>query len=145
MLMHNILKISILFLTLIFLNSESFAKTFEIEMRTQLGDERRVFSPKVSNIDINDTIIWKAVDKGHNIEFVSIPEGAEMLKSKKSEDVEFKFTIPGVYLYQCSPHKTIGMIGLIIVGNDKSNLNKVKEVKMFGLSKDIFETLLQDL
>ena len=68
-----------------------------------------------------------------------------MLKSKKSEDVEFKFTIPGVYLYQCSPHKTIGMIGLIIVGNDKSNLNKVKEVKMFGLSKDIFETLLQDL
>ena len=145
MLMHSILKISILFFTLIFLNSESFAKTFEIEMRTQLGDERRVFSPKVSNIDINDTIIWKAVDKGHNIEFVSIPEGAEMLKSKKSEDVEFKFTIPGVYLYQCSPHKTIGMIGLIIVGNDKSNLNKVKEVKMFGLSKDIFETLLQDL
>ena len=143
--MHNILKISILFFTLIFLNSESFAKTFEIEMRTQLGDERRVFSPKVSNIDINDTIIWKAVDKGHNIEFVSIPEGAEMLKSKKSEDVEFKFTIPGVYLYQCSPHKTIGMIGLIIVGNDKSNLNKVKEVKMFGLSKDIFEKLLQDL
>ena len=67
MLMHNILKISILFFTLIFLNSESFAKTFEIEMRTQLGDERRVFSPKVSNIDINDTIIWKAVDKGHNI------------------------------------------------------------------------------
>ena len=145
MLMHSILKISILFFILIFLNSESFAKTFEIEMRTQLGDERRVFSPKVSNIDINDTIIWKAVDKGHNIEFVSIPEGAEMLKSKKSEDVEFKFTIPGVYLYQCSPHKTIGMIGLIIVGNDKSNLNKVKEVKMFGLSKDIFETLLQDL
>ena len=145
MLMHNILKISILFFTLIFLNSESFAKTFEIEMRTQLGDERRVFSPKISNIDINDTIIWKAVDKGHNIEFVSIPEGAEMLKSKKSEDVEFKFTIPGVYLYQCSPHKTIGMIGLIIVGNDKSNLNKVKEVKMFGLSKDIFEILLQDL
>tara|TARA_B100000902_G_scaffold153423_1_gene149956 strand:- start:412 stop:849 length:438 start_codon:yes stop_codon:yes gene_type:complete len=145
MLMHNILKISILFFTLIFLNSESFAKTFEIEMRTQLGDERRVFSQKVSNIDINDTIIWKAVDKGHNIEFVSIPEGAEMLKSKKSEDVKFKFTIPGVYLYQCSPHKTIGMIGLIIVGNDKSNLNKVKEVKMFGLSKDIFETLLQDL
>ena len=145
MLMHNILKISILFFTLIFLNYESFAKTFEIEMRTQLGDERRVFSPKVSNIDINDTIIWKAVDKCHNIEFISIPEGAEMLKSKKSEDVDFKFTIPGVYLYQCSPHKTIGMIGLIIVGNDKSNLNKVKEVKMFGLSTDIFETLLQDL
>ena len=43
------------------------------------------------------------------------------------------------------PHKTIGMIGLIIVGNDKSNLNKVKEVKMFGLSTDIFEKLLQDL
>ena len=145
MLMHNILKISILFFTLIFLNSESFAKTFEIEMRTQLGDERRVFSQKVSNIDINDTIIWKAVDKGHNIEFVSIPVGAEMLKSKKSEDVKFKSTIPGVYLYQCNPHKTIGMIGLIIVGNDKGNLNKVKEVKMFGLSKDIFETLLQDL
>ena len=145
MLMHNILKISILFFTLILLNFESFAKTFEIEMRTQLDDERRVFSPKVLNIDINDTIVWKAIDKGHNIEFVSIPEGAEMFKSKKSEDVKFKFTIPGIYLYQCSPHKTLGMIGFIIVGNDKSNLTKVKKSKMFGLSKNIFQNLLQVL
>ena len=114
-------------------------------MRTQLDDERRVFSPKVLNIDINDTIVWKAIDKGHNIEFVSIPEGAEMFKSKKSEDVKFKFTIPGIYLYQCSPHKTLGMIGFIIVGNDKSNLTKVKKSKMFGLSKNIFQNLLQVL
>ena len=26
------------------------------------------------------------------------------------------FTVPGIYLYQCSPHAAMGMIGIIVVG-----------------------------
>ena len=144
-LMLNFYKQTIIFFTFFFISFECFSKTHEVEMRTKLGDEKRVFSQKILNIEVNDTVIWKALDKGHNVEFVSVPKNAKKLKSKKSEDVEYKFTVPGIYLYQCSPHKTIGMIGFIVVGNDKGNLNEIKEIKMFGLSKEVFENLLQKI
>ena len=39
----------------------------------------------------------------------------------------------------------MGMIGLVIVGNDKSNLDKIKKVKLYGKSKKIFKKLLKEL
>jgi hypothetical protein len=39
----------------------------------------------------------------------------------------------------------MGMIGLIIVGNDKSNLDKIKKVKVYGKSKKILKSLLKAL
>jgi hypothetical protein len=39
----------------------------------------------------------------------------------------------------------MGMIGLIIVGNDKSNLDKIKKVKVYGKSKKILKSLLKTL
>ena len=66
-------------------------------------------------------------------------------KSKINKDVEYEFKIPGIYLYQCTPHKAMGMIGLVIVGNDKSNLAKIKKVKLRGKSKKVFKKLLKEL
>ena len=37
------------------------------------------------------------------------------------------------------------MIGLVIVGNDKSNLEKIKKVKLRGKSKKVFKKLLKEL
>ena len=34
---------------------------------------------------------------------------------------------------------------MIIVGGDKSNLEEIKKVKLFGKSKKVFENLLKDL
>jgi pseudoazurin len=74
-----------------------------------------------------------------------MPDGVKKYKSKISKDANYKFTKPGVYLYQCTPHKAMGMIGLIIVGNDKSNLDKIKKVKVYGKSKKILKSLLKTL
>ena len=74
-----------------------------------------------------------------------MPEGVKKFKSKINKDVEYEFKIPGIYLYQCTPHKAMGMIGLVIVGNDKSNLAKIKKVKLRGKSKKVFKKLLKEL
>ena len=39
----------------------------------------------------------------------------------------------------------MGMIGLVIVGNDKSNLDKIKKVKVYGKSKKLLKNLLKSI
>merc|ERR1712086_681596 len=113
-------------------SSFAIAENHTIDMLNKLGKERMLFSKKVISISLNDDISWKSVDKGHNVQFIGMPDGVAKYKSKISKDANYKFTKPGIYLYQCTPHKAMGMIGLIIVGNDKSNLDKIKKVKVYG-------------
>ena len=71
-----------------------------------------------------------------------VPEGVEKFKSKVGKDAEYNFTIPGIYAYWCTPHKSMGMIGFVIVGNDTSNIESINSVKFIGKSKKVAETLL---
>ena len=128
-----------------FLSSNAIAETFTIEMLNKLGKERMVYSEKVISINTNDEIFWKSKDKGHNVELIGMPTGAKKYKSKISKDASYKFEKPGIYLYQCTPHKAMGMIGLVVVGNDKNNLDKIKKVKVYGKSKKLLKKLLKAL
>ena len=135
----------LLYLCMLTISSFSYAKTVEIEMLNKLGKERMLYSVKIAKVNLNDKIVWKSSSKGHNVEFVAMPEGVKKYKSKINKDATFEFKIPGIYLYQCTPHKAMGMIGIVVVGDDKSNLNKIKKVKMRGKSKKVLKELLKDL
>ena len=106
-----------------------------------------VYSQKIVNINVGDTVFWKSTTPGHNVEFIKggIPEGVEKFKSKINQDVQYKFQIPGIYAYWCTPHKGMGMIGFVVVGNDKSNLEAIKKIRYLGKSKKIAEELLSSL
>ena len=138
---------SFLFIMVIFsfVSSNAIAETFTIEMLNKLGKERMVYSEKVISINTNDEILWKSKDKGHNVELIGMPTGAKKYKSKISKDASYKFEKPGIYLYQCTPHKAMGMIGLVVVGNDKSNLDKIKKVKVYRKSKKLLKKFLKSL
>ena len=118
-----------------------------IEMLNKLDNEYMVFSKKIVYIDSGDTVFWKATDKGHNVEFVkrAVPTDVEAFKSKLNQDTEYKFSIPGIYAYWCTPHKTMGMIGFVIVGNDLSNFNEVAKAKFLGKSRKIAKTILEQI
>jgi len=118
-----------------------------IEMLNKLDKEYMVFSEKVVYIDSGDTVFWKATDKGHNVEFLkgAVPSGVKAFKSKLNVDTEYKFSVPGIYAYWCTPHKTMGMIGFVIVGNDLSNFNDVAKKKFLGKSKKIAKTILEQI
>ena len=118
-----------------------------IEMLNKLDNEYMVFSKKIVYIDSGDTVFWKATDKGHNVEFVkrAVPTGVGAFKSKLNQDTKYKFSITGIYAYWCTPHKTMGMIGFVIVGNDLSNFNEVAKAKFLGKSKKIAKTILEQI
>ena len=130
---------------ILFYSSMSYGKTIEIDMLNKLGKEKMVYSIKVAKLDLNDKIVWKHVSKGHNVEFIGMPKGVKKFKTKINKKAEYEFKKPGIYLYQCTPHKAMGMIGIVVVGGDKSNLEKIKKVKLYGKSKKIFKKLLKEL
>tara|TARA_B100000029_G_scaffold64829_1_gene58026 strand:- start:182 stop:607 length:426 start_codon:yes stop_codon:yes gene_type:complete len=136
-----------LFLSILFISQPSFSADQTIEMLNKLGKEHMVYSQKIVNIEVGDTVFWKSTTPGHNVEFIKggVPEGVEKFRSKVSKDTEYKFEIPGIYAYWCTPHKGMGMIGFVVVGNDKSNLEAVKKIKYQGKSKKIAAELISSL
>ena len=92
-----------------------------------------VYSEDVLRVEVGDTVVWKPKDKGHNVEMLAGPSGYELpKKTKMNKPVTMTFTVPGIYLYQCSPHAAMGMIGLIVVGGDTSNMDAIKSAKVSG-------------
>ena len=139
-------KLIILFLSLLIAQS-AFAADETIEMLNKLGKEHMVYSKKIVKVDIGDTVFWKSTKPGHNVEFIKggVPEGVGKFRSALSKDTEYKFEVPGIYAYWCTPHKGMGMIGFVVVGNDKSNLEAIKKIKYQGKSKKIAEELISSL
>ena len=130
-----------------FFASQAYAGDVTIEMLNKRDDgEKMVYSEDVSHIDIGDTIKWVPSSKGHNVHFIAGPDGWGLpKKSKNNKEVAITFDTPGVYMYQCTPHATMGMIAMVIVGDDLSNLDDIKAMKMRGKSKKKMKSILADL
>ncbi len=145
--MFKFLKSSITVLITLFITTTAFSEAHMIEMLNKSGNEMMVYSKKIIKVNVGDTVTWKATTKGHNVEFIrnGTPEGVGKFKSKMNVDAEYKFDVPGIYAYWCTPHKAMGMIGFVVVGDDKSNLDKIKAIKFVGKSKKIAPELINQL
>jgi len=143
----NIITLFLVMSSTIFFSISASAADQTIEMLNKLGKENMVFSKKIVKVDVGDTVFWKATKSGHNVEFIKggVPVGVDKFRSKLSKDTEYKFEIPGIYAYWCTPHKGMGMIGFVVVTNDKSNLDAVKKIKYMGKSKKIAIELINSL
>ena len=102
------------------------------------------FNPSNLTIAVGDTVTWLPTTRGHNVEMVASPNNLKF-KSKNSKEAKITFEKPGIYYYWCTPHKSMGMIGLVIVGNDLSNLADIKKAKAKGKSKKKLKSLLKSL
>ena len=99
----------------------------EVKMLNSGADGIMVFEPAVIKISKGDTINFRAVDMSHNSASLEgmIPDGAESWNGALSQDISITFTEEGVYVYQCTPHAMMAMVGVIQVG-DAVNLDSVK-------------------
>ena len=124
--------------------TSAYAEDTTIEMLNKRDDgAKMVYSEDIARIDVGDTITCVPTQKGHNVEFIAGPDGWKApRKSKLSKEVAITFDTPGVYLYQCSPHKTMGMIAVVVVGDGDNDISKAK-VK--GKSKKKLKELLSEL
>lgn len=130
------------------LSLPALADDMTIEMLNKRDDgAKMVYSEDIAHIDVGDTITWVPTSKGHNVEFIAAPDGWDIpKKSKNNKEVAITFDVPGVYVYQCTPHKAMGMIGLVVVGEGgEVPLNDVSKTKVMGKSKKKLKALLSEL
>ena len=128
-----------------FVSTPTFAADLTIEMLNKDADgNKMVYSEEIARIEVGDTITWVPTTKGHNVEMISSPNGIKF-KSKNNKEAKITFEMPGLYLYWCTPHKGMGMIGLVVVGGDTSNADTVAKAKVRGKSKKKLKKLLDEL
>jgi len=130
------------------LSTPAFAADTTIEMLNKRDDgAKMVYSQDIARIDVGDTITWEPTQKGHNVEFIAGPDGWDApKKSKLSKEYTYTFDEPGVYLYQCTPHKSTGMIAIVVVGElTQEGVDAIKDAKVKGKSKKKLKALLGEL
>ena len=132
------LLVFIITYSLVFLNFV-VADTIKIDFTSD-----DTYSIEVAEIDVGDTIEWLPKNKGHNVEFLAGPN-MKALPEKSDLDVSHRITfeLPGVYLYQCTPHGNMGMLGLIIVGNNIDNLDDIEKVELSRVAKSVLQRLIR--
>ena len=132
--------------SLVFISSFAHANTIEMLNKDDQGN-KMVYSEEVAKIEVGETITWVPTSKGHNVQFIAGPEGWELpKKSKNNKEVAITFDVPGVYVYVCTPHATMGMIGVVTVAEGgEVPLNDVSKAKVRGKSKKKLKKLLGEL
>ena len=130
--------------------TSAFADNATVEMWNKDPDNKKrkmVFSQEIVTIDVGESVTWLATDKGHNVQMIDGPDGFKLPgKSKVSKDITLTFDTPGVYVYVCTPHATMGMIGIVVVGEATPEaIAAVEDAKLRGKSKKKFAALLAEL
>lgn len=126
----------------------ALAASFEVKMLNKGTDGTMVFEPALTRVAPGDTVTFVPVDKGHNAETIPgmLPEGAEPFKGKISQEVTVTFTVNGAYGVKCNPHFALGMVALIIVGDEPpANLSAITDTKVPSRARDRLDKVVAEL
>lgn len=123
--------------------SAASADEYEVLMLNNGEAGLMVFEPALLRIEPGDTVRFVAEDKGHNSQSIDgmIPQGATAWRGAINEEIVVRFDVEGVYGYRCTPHYGMGMVGLVLVGDDLDNLDAAVEVRHPGKAQKVFEDL----
>ena len=105
----------------------TYAAEHEVKMLNSGTEGYMVFEPAVLKVEVGDTVTFKATDMAHNSASIEgmIPEGANSWNGAMSRDVTVTVNKEGVYVYQCTPHSMMAMVGVIQVGGSSSNMASI--------------------
>jgi pseudoazurin len=125
----------------------AFAETIEIQLlnENEAGD-RMVFSQELIRAKVGDVIRFVATDRSHNAQSVrdALPEGQEAFKGRMNQDVEYIVTEAGLTAVVCQPHESMGMVALIVVGDDLSNAQDILDARIRGAGNDKIVALIEE-
>lgn len=107
--------------------------------------QRMIFSPDLLKVPAGSQITFSVGAGAHNTQSTPgmIPSGTQGWRFGIRETGSVTLTKPGFYGYHCMPHRTMGMVGLIIVEGPgmMDNLTSAKEVSQPGKAAGAWQTL----
>ena len=129
-------KINYFFLLSLLVISPTICKTIQIDFTPY-----ETYSIEVAHIDVGDTIEWLP-NVDHNVEFLG---GPNMNSLPEKSGLIF---IKSILIYQSLSislylHGNMGMLGLVIVGNNH-NLKDIEKIKLSPVAKSVLEKLIKE-
>ena len=113
---------------LVLLSSFISAENYEVKMvNADASGQLMIFDPPFVKANVGDTVTFLPTDLLHNSQSVPglVPSSANPWNGAMNEKITIKLDVEGVYVYQCTPHIALGMIGVIQVGNP-INIDDIK-------------------
>jgi pseudoazurin len=125
----------------------ALAANFEVKMLNKGEAGAMVFEPALVRVQPGDTVTFLATDKGHDAQTIKemLPEGAEPFKGAMGKDVTVTFDVAGAYGVKCTPHLGMGMIALVVVGDDPVDVDALRAVKLPKKAQERFEAIYAEL
>ena len=127
------------------------AEEHTVEMKNMGADGSMVFEPAVIKVAVGDTVNFVLIDQLHNSESVEglTPEGSVTWQGGMNQNISVTLDKEGVYVYQCTPHVMLGMVGVIVAG-EPVNLEAIKSDSkalsgMFVMNKDRLDKYLSQV
>ena len=143
---------NILLSTFLILNIALHSEDHVVKMLNQGADGFMVFEPAVLKILPGESVTFQATDPAHNSASIigMIPDGAQGWNGDLSKDITVTFDYEGIYVYQCTPHSMMAMVGIIEVGNNQNNIENIKSIaeatkSTFVMNKDRLNNYLSSL
>lgn len=141
------MKNTLLAATVLFASSSfALAETIEVEMlnKNEAGD-RMVFGQELIKAEVGDVIRFIPTDKSHNAQSVkdALPNGQEPFRGKMNKAVEYEITETGLTAIICLPHQSMGMVALVVAGDDVSNAEQVLKARIPGKGGKKIEALIE--
>ena len=122
---------------------------YTVKMLNNGKDGAMVFEPAFLKVDKGATVKFVATDAGHDSVSDLVPEGAAGWKGENSKDVSVTLDTEGVYIYKCTPHVMMGMVGVIEVGEAANKADAEKAagelVATMAMGKDRLEKYLAEV
>jgi pseudoazurin len=125
----------------------ALAETHTVQMLTQGPDGGRyVYSPAFLQVEPGDTIKFVNGDPGHNAATIegAVPAGGATFNGRINEEIEVTLTEAGLYAYKCTPHYTLGMVGLILVGDEAPNMDAIAAQRFPGRAGRVMDDLMAE-
>lgn len=124
------------------------ATTHVVEMTGSPGGEM-AFSPRILRVARGDSVTFRPVSGPHSCQSTPgmIPQGAKSWRSRIGAPVTVTFERAGYYGYHCLPHRSLGMVGLVIVegeGRD-ANLEAARAVRHPGKAVGAWERIWEEV
>lgn len=121
-------------------------KTYTVKVLNKGAAGMMVFESNILRIKPGDNVTFQPIDMGHDVQSIPgmLPDGAQPFKGQMSKPLTVTFTKPGVYGFKCNPHFSMGMVGVIVVGNPV-NLAQAKAVSLPGRAKQVMSGLLASI
>ncbi len=148
--MNKLIASIVAALSLVFCAVPASAADIEVRMVDKSDSGGMLtFDPIFVKANVNDTIVFIPVNKGHNSSSMLVPGKAESWKGSFDKEFRVKLTAEGVYLYVCDSHKPMGMVGVIQVGKavnlEDARKKAAEESARFIMNKDRFTKALEQV